>query len=122
MREKRRFIRFDTSLKTNYITRSGPRTEKTGITKDVCAGGIQLLTEEELKAGSKLALKIFTPDALNPTHLNGTVTWSREISSGKKLSYSAGIEFVDIEEDNKNTFLRFLCGLMYRKTVEKKGG
>ena len=118
MREKRRFIRFDITLKVNYTTQKAPRMEKTGIVKDVSAGGMQLLTEEKLETGSRLELKVFIPEALNPAHLNGTVLWSKDVSDGKKISYSAGIEFGKIEEDNKNTFLRFLCGLMEGR-VEK---
>ncbi|NQT75485.1 MAG: PilZ domain-containing protein [Candidatus Omnitrophica bacterium] len=115
MREKRRFIRFDITLKVTYAAQKAPRAEKTGIVKDVSAGGMQLLTEEKLETGSRLELKMIIPEALNPVHLNGTVLWSRDVSEGKKISYSAGIEFGKIEEDNKNTFLRFLCDLMYRK-------
>jgi len=115
MREKRRFIRFEIALKINYAIQTEPKIEKTGKTKDVSSGGMQLLTEERLEPGSRLGLKVFIPEALNPAHLNGTVLWSKEIPSTKKASYSAGIEFGKIEEDNKNTFLRFLCDLMYRK-------
>lgn len=115
MREKRRFIRFEIALKVNYAIQSEPKIEKTGTTKDVSSGGMQLLTEEKLEPGNRLGLKMFIPEALNPAHLNGIVLWSKEIPSGKKASYSAGIEFGDIEEDNKNTFLKFLCDLMYRK-------
>lgn len=121
MREKRRFIRFEIALKVNYIVQRESKTEKTGITKDACADGIQLLTEEKLDTGSRVDLKMFIPEALNPAHLNGVVMWSREVSAGKELSYCAGIEFGDIEEDNKNTFLRFLCDLMYKKIGKKKG-
>lgn len=121
MKEQRRFIRFEISLKVNYIVQKGPRTEKTGTTKDVCAGGLQLLTEEKLETGSRVELKIFLPEALNPAHLNGIVMWTREAPAGKSLPYSAGIEFGDIEEDNKNTFLRFLCDLMYRKIGKNEG-
>ena len=113
MREKRRFIRFGVSLKVNYIVREAKKIEKTGITKDVCAGGLQLLTEERLETGNKVELKVFIPQALNPAHLKGIVLWSKEVPDGKSLSYSAGIEFEGIEEDNKNTFLKFLCNLMY---------
>lgn len=120
MREKRRFIRFDIALKVNYILQHDTKTEKTGITKDVCAGGIQLLTSDALETGSKVELKIFIPEALNPVHLKGAVTWTKEISPGKGPSHSAGIEFGKIEEDNKNTFLKFLCDLMYEKIGNKK--
>lgn len=115
MREKRRFIRFGVSLKVNYIIQKDPRAEKTGITKDVSAGGLRLLTEEKIEVGNRVELKIFIPEALNPVHLNGTVLWSREETSGKDLRHCAGIEFGKIEEDNKSTFLRFLCNLMYKK-------
>jgi len=116
MREKRRFIRFVISLKVNYTVQKEPRIEKTGTTKDASIGGIHLLTEEKLEPGNRLDLKMFLPEALNPAHLNGIVLWSGEVPSGKRLSYCAGIEFGNIEEDNKNTFLRFLCNLMYGKT------
>ena len=118
MREKRRLIRFGINLKVNYVIQKEQKAEKTGITKDVSAGGIQLLTEEKLNIGNKVELKIFTPEALNPVHMKGIVVWSNEISSGKNMSYANGIEFGKIEEDNKNTFLRFLCDLMYKKIGE----
>jgi len=122
MREKRRFIRFDVSLKVNYVIQKEPKAEKTGTTKNVSAGGIQLLTKEKLNTGNKLDLKIFTPEALNPVHMKGIIMWSNEISSGKNMSYANGIEFGKIEEDNKNTFLRFLCDLMYKKIDEQGEG
>lgn len=122
MREKRRFIRFEIALKANYIVQKEKKIEKTGITKDVSAGGMRLLTEEKLETGSRLEFKIFIPEALNPVHLNGVVLWSRERTSGNTPSYGAGIEFGQVEEDNKNTFLRFLCDLMYKKIGMQRGG
>lgn len=116
MKEKRRFIRFEIALKVNFIVQKKDlKAERTGITKDVSAGGLQLLTEEKLETGNKLELKVFIPGALNPAHLNGIVLWSKETDTGKGPSCGAGIEFGDVEEDNKNTFLKFLCDLMYKK-------
>ena len=111
MKEKRKFIRFETSVKVNYLSEKEPKIEKTGRTKNVNTGGIQLGTEEELTVGSKLELKIFVPGALNPAHLKGTVIWTK----GSEKTYTSGIEFGKVEEDNKNTFLKFLCELMYKK-------
>tara|TARA_Y100000031_G_C8086365_1_gene322085 strand:- start:347 stop:703 length:357 start_codon:yes stop_codon:yes gene_type:complete len=115
MREKRRFIRFDISVKVNYTTLKEPKTEKVGITKNISAGGLHLSTEEKLETGTKLELKFIIPEALNPAHLKGTVLWSKEADDDKKPVYTSGIEFISIEEDNKNTFLKFLCDLMYQK-------
>ena len=115
MREQRRFIRFEIVLKVDYLVKEEKKIERTGTTKDVSAGGMQLLTSERLETGKKLGLKIFVPKALNPAHLDGVVSWSKEISPDKGLSYASGIEFTSIEEDNKNTFLEFLCSLMCGK-------
>jgi len=120
MREKRRFIRFDIALKVSYIIQKDPRAEKIGTTKDVSAQGMQLLTGDKLEAGDKVDLKIFVPEALNPAHMKGIVVWSIESGPAKSHSYSSGIDFEKIEEDNKNTFLKFLCDLMYAKIGDKK--
>ena len=120
MREKRRFIRFAIALKAAYIVQRDPKTEKLGTTKDVSAQGMQLLTSDKLELGDKVDLKIFVPEALNPAHMKGIVVWSRELDSPKSHSYNAGIDFGKIEEDNKNTFLKFLCDLMYAKIGDKK--
>ncbi len=119
MREKRRFIRFEIAVKVTYCVQGEVRVEKTGITKDLSAGGMQLFTEEKIQTGSKLDLELFIPEALNPAHLSGIVLWSSEVGDAQKQSYSAGIEFGEIEEDNKNTFLKFLCDLMYKKIGKK---
>lgn len=120
MREKRRFIRFDIALKVAYIVQKEPKTEKLGTTKDVSAQGMQLLTSDKLEPGDKVDLKIFVPEALNPAHMKGIVIWSREPDSSKSRSCSTGIDFGRIEEDNKNTFLKFLCDLMYEKIGDKR--
>lgn len=123
MREKRKFIRFDVALKVAYIIRREPKIEKSGTTRDISAQGMQLLTNDKIKPGDKLDLKIFLPEALNPAHVRGIVVWSIESGDAKGHSYSAGVDFEKIEEDNKNTFLRFLCGLMYEgdKKEEEQG-
>lgn len=122
MREKRRFVRFNIALKVLYVIRKEPREEKTGITKDISAGGLELLTKEKMTPGSKMEIVIYIPEALNPVHLNGTIVWSKETGGDEKSSYSTGVEFGKIEEDNKSTFLRFLCNLMYKRLGKKKGG
>lgn len=120
MREKRRFIRFDIALKVSYIIQKDPKAEKIGTTRDVSAQGMQLLTGDKLEVGDKVDLKIFVPEALNPAHMKGIVVWSRESDNAKSHSYGSGIDFEKIEEDNKNTFLKFLCDLMYAKIGNKK--
>lgn len=118
MLEKRRFVRFNVALKVAYIIQKEPKVEKLGTTRDISAQGMQLLTSDKLEPGDELDLKIFVPDALNPTHIKGVVIWSKELGGAENHPYSAGTDFEKIEEDNKNTFLRYLCRLMYAE--EKK--
>ena len=115
MREKRSFIRFNIALKVAYIVRREPKIERFGTTRDISAQGMQLLTSDKIiKPGDKLDLKIFMPEALNPAHIKGVAVWSKEPEEAAKTHlYSSGIDFEKIEEDNKNTFLKFLCSLMY---------
>jgi len=120
VREKRRFIRFNIALKVAYIVQKDLKIEKLGTTKNVSAQGMQLLTSDKLESGDKVSLKIFVPEALNPAHMKGIVLWSKEAESSKSHFYNAGIDFGKIEEDNKNTFLKFLCDLMYAKIRDKK--
>jgi c-di-GMP-binding flagellar brake protein YcgR len=122
MREKRKLIRFEIPIKATYIIQKEPKLEKTGMTKDISAGGMQLLTSEALPVNGKIDIKLFLPEALNPVHFKGIVAWSKEIGIKKTLSYSAGVEFDKIEEDNKSTFLKFLCELLYEKIGKKKIG
>lgn len=122
MREKRYFIRFNISLKVAYTVRKEIKLEKPGLSKDVSAGGMQLLTNEKLDEGDKVDLKIFIPGGLNPVHIKSLVVWSKEITPYNGYTYSAGINFEKIEEDNKNTFLKFLCDFMRPNADNKKEG
>jgi len=113
MREKRSFIRFSIALKVAYIIRREPKIERSGTTRDISAKGMQLLTSDKIDTGDKLDLKIFLPEALNPVHIMGVAVWSKDPeAAAKSRSYSSGIDFEKIEEDNKNTFLKFLCDFM----------
>ncbi|MFA5389786.1 MAG: PilZ domain-containing protein [Candidatus Omnitrophota bacterium] len=114
MREKRRFIRFDVILKAAYVIQKEPKTEKTGVTRDISANGMQLLTGEKLMVGDRIHITLSVPGASNPVHIRAVIVWSRDLAEAvENCLYSAGIDFEKIEEDNKNTFLRFLCSLMY---------
>lgn len=117
MREKRRFIRFEAMLKVKYIVQDKETPiERNGITKNLTAEGIQLVTDEPILEGVSIELKVELPGALNPVHIYGSVVWTEESKTEKGSVFNSGIKFIKIEEDNKNTFLKFLCELMYKKS------
>jgi c-di-GMP-binding flagellar brake protein YcgR len=111
--ERRRYIRTDKLLPmTISLKEEKSYRDIHATTRNISATGTMAETTEKLAVGSTVKLEISIPGAANPVHGNGTVVWSTPISGAGK--YYNGIEFVGIEEDNKNTFLKFLCDAIYR--------
>jgi len=97
--EKRRHVRID-SLNLSYVCvdESGKvLNEGMGRTLNVSESGILLEIYFPIEAGQLLELTIALEDKL--IDLKGRVTHHRR---GKKRSFEAGIEFIDLTEDNLN--------------------
>ena len=113
--EKRKFIRLEVPVELKYIVK-GDTAIRDVATKDISCEGLRFVSEGELKEGSLLELSITIPNAANPVHVNGKVAWMKRVSTEDASPYEVGIEFMQIEEDNKNTFLKYLCDLIYNQT------
>ena len=114
--ERRRFVRLEAPVVVSYIA---PRSDTMlhASTKNISADGIRFqTTDRSLKEADVIPLHLQIPQAANPVHAKGVVVWKKRISLEDGAPYDVGIEFAEIEEDNKNTFLRFLCDLMYSIT------
>jgi hypothetical protein len=74
-------------------------------------------TDRKLPTGTDVKIDIHTPKGGNAVHCAGRVIWSTQTSDS--LKYYNGIEFTNIEEDNKNTFLRFLCDAIYKSGINR---
>ena len=112
--ERRRYIRLTTPINIKYIIRGKDKVLK-AVSKDVSAVGVRFETAEQIKPKTTLELTLEVPKALNPVHAQGKIIWSRKASLEDGAPYDIGVEFTRIEEDNKNTFLKFLCDLIYRR-------
>lgn len=110
--EKRKYLRLNVPLEIEY---SFPDSEKIyrAATKDISTLGIRFETTEKPKKGIEVEIKLKLPSAQNPIHVSGRVAWLDRMGSDDSASSSVGIEFTKIEEDNKNTFLKYLCDLIY---------
>jgi len=53
-------------------------------------------------------------------HAKGKVIWIKQLSLEDDAARDVGIELIEIEEDNKNTFLKFLCDLIYNLPKESE--
>ena len=118
--ERRRYVRLETPIAVSYVLPHADTILHTS-TKNISADGIRLQTfDKSLKETDIIALNLHIPAAVNAVHAKGTVIWKKRISLEDGAPYDVGVEFTEIEEDNKNTFLRFLCDLMYAVEARSK--
>lgn len=118
--ERRKYIRLETPIKMTYEMPDKSKIYHT-ITKNISADGVRFDTHNKsLKESDDLELKMDIPAAANPVHAKGKIIWKRKLSLEDAAPFDIGITFTEIEEDNKNTFLKFLCDLIYNLPEEKK--
>ena len=118
--ERRKYIRLKTSVPVTYAV---PNTGMvhSSVTKDISADGLRLETKSrEIEKGTVLELKLELYGANNPVHAKGKVVWMKQLSLEDGAPCDMGIELIKIEEDNKNTFLKFLCDLIYNLPKESE--
>jgi len=116
--ERRKYLRLEAPVNLRIITEDGCM-ERPKV-KNVSPLGIGFESNKELKDNEKLELTLELPNTQNPVHIEGRVVWHKKISLEDNAPLDVGCEFVKIEEDNKNTFLRFFCDLIYEKGETKK--
>lgn len=117
MEERRRFIRLEVPIEVKYVIEESPDQVRRRVdTKDLSCDGLRFICEEEVSDGSLIDLNLTVPGATNPIHIKGKAVWSRKISTEDAAPFEVGVEFMQIEEDNKNTFLKYLCDLIYNET------
>ncbi len=118
--ERRKFIRLGVPVDLRYII-EGESERKETTTKDLSCEGLRFTDTQEIRQGSLLELKLDIPDTHNPVHINGKVAWVKRLSTEDSSPFEVGVEFTKIEEDNKNTFLKYLCDLIYGQTRMMEG-
>jgi Tfp pilus assembly protein PilZ len=110
--EKRKYLRLNNELKMEFTLPNSDRVYA-ATTKDISALGIRFETKEKLAEGSMLEIKLKVPSAQNPVHASGRIAWLKRLNLEDDAPSDVGVEFLKIEEDNKNTFLKYLCDLIY---------
>ena len=81
----------DDQAEINNIRELGAKT-KSAETMDTSLGGMYIVANQALKAGSLLSLKVSIPDRMNPIAAFAEVAWSNETG--------AGIHFLAMKEDD----------------------
>lgn len=116
--ERRRYIRLKTPIPVTYTVRETGSVYN-GITKDISADGLRLESDaKDIGVSANLEIKLDILTTRNPVHAKGRIVWKKKIGLEDNAHYDIGVEFTEIEEDNKNTFLKFLCDLLYNLPKE----
>ena len=117
--ERRRYVRLKTPVTFSYISADGSRVDQ-AVTKNISANGLRFETlDRDLKESDLIEMKLLILGASNPVHTKARVIWKRKLSLEDSSPFDAGVEFTEIEEDNKNTFLKNLCDLIYAISEDK---
>ncbi len=111
--ERRKYIRLKMPVAVTYTAPDKGMVHRS-VTKDISADGLRLeIKTIDIEEGSVLELKLELYGAHSPVHAKGKVIWIKQLSLEDAAPRDIGIELTEIEEDNKNTFLKFLCDLIY---------
>ncbi|MDD5427730.1 MAG: PilZ domain-containing protein [Candidatus Omnitrophica bacterium] len=118
--ERRGFIRLRKPINITY-TIAGQDKIHNVTAKDISADGIRFqTTDKNISEGNTIETKLDIPEVVNPVHAKGRIMWKKKLSLEDNAPFDIGVEFTEIEEDNKNTFLKFLCDLIYNLPEEMK--
>lgn len=118
--ERRRYIRLEAPIEIAYTVPESGKIHK-AKTKNISADGLRFEAHDKtLKESDLLELKLIVPQAANPVHASGRIIWKNKLSLEDNAPFDFGLEFSGVEEDNKNTFLKFFCDLIYEISKEPK--
>jgi len=120
--ERRKYIRIKVPIGIIY-SRPGDDVVHRSVSKDISSEGIRFETESAaVRKSDPINLVLEIPNARNPVHVKGRVAWKKRLSLADGSPFDLGVEFEKVEEDNKSTFLKFLCNIIYNAAKEKRDG
>jgi c-di-GMP-binding flagellar brake protein YcgR len=103
-KDRRRFYRLENVI-TVHIQEYPDVFEEyeQGVTKNLSAGGMLLITKEKFELGAKLVIKL--PELVK-THYLGEVVWKNELPKTGRLYY--GVRFINISQDEQDRLSRYV--------------
>ncbi len=120
--ERRKYIRLSVPIGISY-TRPGDDRVHRSVSKDISPEGVRFETGlASMRKSDPIILTLEIPGSRNPVHASGKVAWKKRLSLEDNSPFDLGVEFEEIEEDNKSTFLKFLCDVIYNMAKEKADG
>jgi c-di-GMP-binding flagellar brake protein YcgR len=108
--ERRRYVRIEVPLKIQLT--SGKRVEKV-VTKNISPVGMRFEVSGKLDEGKQLKLALSLSASKQPIRMKGKVAWQTKTSLEDNAPYDCGVEIVDIEDKDKNAFLKYVLDTLY---------
>lgn len=95
-------------LRTHLAVRFGEDESRAqdSLTKDVCGGGLRLVSREFLPVNTKVKLEFFLGPASELLRVIGKVVWIQKIPYS--YQHDVGIQFVDISDANRKRVAHFV--------------
>lgn len=116
VKERRKYLRLQAVVEVNYKIIGKPGTVEVS-SKNISAGGLCVVTDNELSSDTPLQLEIKIPDLKAPIQAIGRIVWQNKIATGNTKSvgqFETGIEFTGISD-----FDRFNINRYVQDRVEK---
>ncbi len=104
--ERRKYFRLNISAEAKIMVDNQVISPKVLNLSPVA---LSFASDKDLSNGQKVEIALVLEGALNPVHILSEIKWVEQKDEG----FVCGVEFLSIEEDNKNTFLKILCDLLY---------
>lgn len=109
-KDRRKYARLKATAKVKYIVIGKPGTIQVSSV-NISAGGLCIVTEEQLALETPLQLGIKLPDIKDPIRALAKVVWQKEfVAAGKspKVYFETGIEFTGTSDFDRFNLKRFV--------------
>lgn len=111
--EKRKFVRLNTACDVSYsVLDVKPREVDRSQTRNISAGGICLIVNEELKPGSILGLDFVLGDKKTIIQAKGRIAWIKPFKiATEQERFDCGIEFTEISSADREKINQYIFSL-----------
>ncbi|MBN2097372.1 MAG: PilZ domain-containing protein [Candidatus Omnitrophica bacterium] len=113
MQERRQYVRLNIPLEISYAVQGEKTPLHKTVTKNISPNGARFILERDLPKGTIVEMEVKIPTRPEAIRVKAKVIWTKKQSGPDEQNYDAGLEFIQISEENKNDFFQYFCNLMY---------
>ena len=115
--ERRRFVRLEVPLEITIFR--GDHEEKL-ITQNISPMGFMIKTGQSLGEDALFPLKLKIGPEGASIGIKGKVVWQNKISLEDGAPFEVGVDIADVDDADKNVFLKYICDLLYGSQYKER--